>query len=92
LFRSDLQAQPELIGMRVYGDWIEGCYPLFCASLGVRWPPPYKDFAAELAKEMPRQRYDPRRKGKPRETYTTYLVRDPNEAVVVLSEEMRKRA
>jgi hypothetical protein len=68
--------------MRVLASWIEGRYALFCASLGVRWPPPYKDFAKELAEEMDRKRHDMRRNGK-RETYTTYRVPDPNEAVVV---------
>ena len=40
---------------------------------------------------MDRKRYDVRRNGK-RKTFTTYRVPDPNEAVVALAEEMRKRA
>jgi hypothetical protein len=88
-FLRALQAQPELVGVRLHGKWIKGCYSLFCASLGVRWPPPYKDFAKELAKPMCRKRHDMRRKGK-RVTCMSYLVPDPNKAVVALSE--RKRA
>jgi len=91
LLRLALQAQPDLIGMRLLASWIEERYPLFCASLGVRWPPPYKDFAAELAVPMDRKRHDVRRNGK-RETYTTYRVPDPNEFVVAISEEKRKCA
>jgi hypothetical protein len=78
-FLGALQAQPDLIGMRLRKEWIEAQYPLFCASLGVRWPPAYKDFAAELAELMDRKRADVRRKGK-RKTFTTYLVPDPNAA------------
>ena len=72
-FRHTLQAQPDLMGRRLPGEWIEARYPAFCASLGVRRPPPYKDFAKELAEEMPRKRQDLRRNGR-RETFTTYLV------------------
>jgi len=78
-----LEAQPELVG------WIEARYQLFCASLGVSWPPPFKDFARELAHEMRRERVDVRRSGK-RETFTTYRV--PSTAVVELPEEKRRRA
>jgi hypothetical protein len=91
-FRRDLQAQPELVGVRVLEDWIKRHYRLFCASLDVEWPPPYKDFLHELAEEMDPKRHDVRRKGKRRVTYMSYRVPDPNEAVVTLSEEMRKRA
>ena len=52
-------------------------------------PPPYKDFAKELAEEMARERVDVRRNGK-RETSRTYRVRGA--AMVALSEEKRKRA
>jgi hypothetical protein len=87
-----MQAHPELVGVRVHVQWIKWCYTLFCASLGVRWPPPYKDFAHELVEVgMDRKRRDVRRNGK-RETFMTYRVPDPNEAVVALSDEMRKHA
>jgi hypothetical protein len=92
-FRRALQVQPELVGIRVHEHWIRQNYPLFCASLRVDWPPPYNDFLHELEKEMPRKRLDLRPKGMPRQTFMTYRVPDPNEtAVVVLSDEMRKRA
>jgi hypothetical protein len=94
-FRCALQAHPELIGVRVHEHWIRQNYPLFCASLRVEWPPPYKDFLYELEKVMPRKRHDSRcktagcvRYGK-RETYITYRVPHPNEAMVVLSERKR---
>jgi hypothetical protein len=71
-------------------QWIKWFYPLFCRSLRV-WPPqPYKDFLHELKEEMHPKRHDLRRKGR-RQTYMTYQVRDPNEAVVALSERRRAR-
>jgi hypothetical protein len=88
-FRRALQAHPELVGQRLKEWAIKRFYPLLCRSLRVEWPPPYKDFLKELAEEMPRKRHDLRRNGR-RGTYTTYLVPDPNAAVVALSK--RKRA
>jgi hypothetical protein len=90
-FRRALQTQPDLAGNRIRSKWIEWRYPLFCASLGVCWPPPYKDFAKELAQLMPRKRIDVWRGGK-RVTYRVYVIPDPDVAVVALSEEKLKRA
>jgi len=86
-FCRTLEGQPELIGVRIRAKWIEDRYPLFCAALGVRSPPPFKDFARELAEQMDRERADVRRKGK-RESFTTYCV--PKATVVALSQEMQQ--
>jgi hypothetical protein len=89
-FRCALQACPELVGVRLAEFWIKRYYPRFCWHLRVELlRPAYKDFLCELANEMPRKRHDLRPKGRRRETYTSYLVRDPNETVVALSERMR---
>jgi hypothetical protein len=89
-FRRSL-TKHELVGISISSEWIETVYPVFCQSLGVLWPPPFKDFAKELKLLMPWKRKDVRFNGK-RVTFTRYRVPDPNEAVVTLSEEMRKRA
>jgi hypothetical protein len=54
---------------------------LFCASIRVEWPPPYKGFLHELEREMPRKRHDIQLMGEPRQTFTTYRVPDPNATV-----------
>jgi hypothetical protein len=88
-FRRSVEAHPELIGLPFRSDWIEAHYPILCAAFGVRWPPPFKDFAKELGAQMDRKRVDVRRKGK-RETFTIYRIHEA--AVVELPDEMRKRA
>src|SRR5262249_35128504 len=67
-FRLSLEAQPELVALSLRSDWIEAHYPILCAAFGVRWPPPFKDFAKELGEQMDRKRVDVRRKGMKRET------------------------
>jgi hypothetical protein len=44
-FRRALYACPEIIGMGLSSGWVRAHYPLLCRSFGIRWPPPYKDFA-----------------------------------------------
>jgi hypothetical protein len=89
-FRRAMQAHTSLIGKWLRSEWIRRNYPSFCAALGVSDPPPYKDFAFELAKLMPRKRTWQRCAGGV-DAYTAYRVPDPADAVVVLADEKRKR-
>jgi hypothetical protein len=73
-FRS-LQAQSDLTGQRIDSWSIRKSYPVFCRSLGMAAPPPYKDFATELAPLMPRRRKEVWRDGKRVGTQTGYLLR-----------------
>jgi hypothetical protein len=97
-FRRYFQAQSALIGWSIHRSWVQDAYPFFCRAHGVIAPPPYKDFAKQLALLMPRARRDlrrsrdVRRKGKEPATGTFYSVLDPAAAVVVLEGERRKRA
>jgi hypothetical protein len=89
-FRRALQAQPDLVGRRVRSWWIEARYPIFCQSLGLRWWPPYRDFAKELPPLMPKKRQEDWRNGRRVGTFTAYLIPDPAAAVALADE--RKRA
>lgn len=60
-------------------------YPVFIRALNVE-PVPYKDFARELAKVMPRKRLERWRGGKRLDTHRYYEVRDPATNVVPLTE------
>ena len=91
-FRHCLQKRPELIGMGIHREWIQTSYPLFCQAEQVVFPPPYKDFAKQLATLMPRKRGEAWSGGKRMGTCTRYRVPDPDVAVVELAEEKRKRA
>ena len=91
-FRSELQARADLIDMGISSSWILPRYPLFCEALGVPWPPPYKDFAKELAALMPRKRYETWRDGESIDTRTIYRIPDPADAVVALAGEHLRRA
>jgi hypothetical protein len=93
-FRRQIQAQRDLLGLALSSRcWVRPNYPLFCQSLGIDWQPtPYKDFARELAHLMPRKRREEWQAGKRVGTSTFYAVPHPNEAVVALSQELRKRA
>jgi hypothetical protein len=73
-FHRFLQAQPGLVGAAIRWEWIYASYPLFCRWLRVGRPPPYKDFARELALIMPRKRKDPRQGGKRLGAFTVYIV------------------
>ena len=59
-FHRQLQAEPDLAGCVVHQVWVESNYPVFCRWLRVASPPPYKDFARELAHVMPRKIKDER--------------------------------
>ena len=97
-FLGHLQSQRVLVGLQVRSDWIRSSYPIFCRSLGVAQPPPYKDFAYHLARQTTR----PGRKGRRRiETWqggqriacaTFYYVPDPAGDVIDLAHEMKRRA
>jgi len=93
-FRRQIQAQRDLLGLALSSTrWVRPNYHLFCQSLGINWQTkPYKDFARELAHLMPRKRREEWHAGKRLGTATFYGVPDPDEAVVALSNEMRKRA
>jgi hypothetical protein len=90
-FRFQLQENADLIGLGLTSRWIRQRYPLFCQSLGVPWPPPYKDFAKELSDLMPRKRYETWRDGARVHTCTSYRIPDPAAAVVALADEQRRR-
>lgn len=76
LFLRRLQAHPRLIGMAIHRRWIQECYENFCEVEGVTWPPPYKDFARELARLMMRKRIEEWRNGQRLGTATYYFVPD----------------
>jgi hypothetical protein len=81
-FLRQMQSRAELIGEKVPAeDWVKPQYRAFCRSLGVKRPPPYRDFAHELGKLMPKVIVDTTRRGK-RDVYTADVVEDPNAAVV----------
>ena len=73
-FRKCLQAQKALAGFRISSVWISEHYPSFTRAMNVLNPPPYKDFARELALEMRRRRKEYWHNGK-RCTQTFYEFR-----------------
>ena len=90
-FMRGLQSHTVLVGMAIHRGWIQRCYENFCEAQGVTWPPPYKDFARELARLMPRSRKEEWHEGQRISTATWYLVPAPAK-VVQIAEEGRKRA
>ena len=91
-FRRCLQAQPDLIGWWIRGHWVRSTYPLLCQAERVIMPPPYKDFAEQLALLIPRKRKEIWSKGKRIDTFTAYHIPDPDAAVSELAAIQRKRA
>ena len=87
-FCRSLQAVPDAPGWTLRADTIEGAYPLFCKSLGIVEPPPYRDFAHKLKAVMPYRRVDKRRGGG--NTYTEYIIPRLQTAANVV--ELPKRA
>ena len=79
-----LQAQPDLVGWTLHRKCIQDLYPLFCKVQRVILPPPYKDFARELALLMPRKRTEKWRGGKRVDAFTVYLVPPLAEAAAVV--------
>lgn len=77
-FRSCIQAEPRLAGLGINSAWVREHYSAFCHAEGVE-PPPYKDFARELAMAMRRRRQD-RQAGGRRSTATFYSVPKQNSA------------
>ena len=90
-FRCFLQAQPDLVGWWIRGHWVRSTYPLLCQAEHVVVPPPYKDFAEQLALLVPRKRKEIWSKGKRIDTFTAYQIPDPA-AVIELAAVERKRA
>jgi hypothetical protein len=93
LFRNSLQAEPALIGVDLHHKWVRKVYPIFCDAVrldGWSWPPPYKDFANELAKLMPRRRREIWSQGQRNGTFTVYLVPNPEAAVVETVEKLER--
>ena len=78
--------------MSIRREWVQASYPLFCQAEQVVFPPPYKDFAKQLAALMPRKRKEVWSQGSRKDNYTVYRVPDPDAAVIELAEEKRKRA
>ena len=76
-FTRCLQSHPSLIGIGIHRRWIQSCYEEFCDAETVTWPPPYKDFARELARVMTRKRIERWREGERLSTATWYFVPDP---------------
>jgi len=88
-FRRQIQAQGDLFGMATNSRWVQSNYPLFCLSLGIDWQPTQRFRKRARPPDERRQEWHV---GKRVGTSTFYAVPYPNEAVVALSEEMRKRA
>src|SRR5262245_22369622 len=77
LFASNLRTQlfpNRRSGCWIASTWIRAQYPLFCKSLHLVFPPPYKDFAHELAKLFSRRRREDRETGKRIRSYTVYYI------------------
>ena len=74
LFASSLRGQLALFRHGIHSTWIREHYPLFCNSLHLDFPPPYKDFAHELAKVLPRRRREHWENGKRIRSSTWYYV------------------
>jgi hypothetical protein len=76
-FSRAICARPEMSGLNINCQWIKQHYPVFCRSLGLICPPPYKDFAKELARLLPRKRRNRRPKNGKRSTSTWYCIPHP---------------
>jgi hypothetical protein len=74
LFASSLRGELALFRHGINSTWIREHYPLFCNSLHLYFPPPYKDFAHELAKVLPRRRRENWENGKRIRSFTCYYV------------------
>ena len=74
LFASSLRSQQPLFRHCINSTWIREHYPLFCNSLHLSFPPPYKDFAHDLAKALPRRRLEHWENGKRIRSFTAYYV------------------
>jgi hypothetical protein len=74
-----LRMGPDLQNCYVPSFWLRANYLLFCDWLQATAVPPFKDFARELARRVPRKRRDLRR-GRARrgETYTGYMIVPPS--------------
>ena len=75
-----LGTQESLEGLRLPSQWIENRYPIFCNAWGFAKAPPFKDFARELKRIMPKGRPETWRDGR-RRAITTYKVVQFKEAM-----------
>jgi hypothetical protein len=74
-FCRAVYAHPALIGMAISSAEVRKHYPLLCRAFDLTWPPPYKDFAKELALLLPRKRFDRRPREGERITCTRYVIK-----------------
>ena len=74
-----LREQDGLVGLRLPSRWIKERYPIFCKAQGLSKPPPFKDFARELKRVMPKKRPETWVDGR-RRAVTTYTVMPLKEA------------
>jgi hypothetical protein len=88
-FCRTVYAHSALIEFAITSDWISRNYPLMCRAFGLARPPPFKDFAKELANLLSRKRWDRRSRDGKRRTDTIYAIRHPTLAVA-LAEAQRK--
>ena len=88
-FRRCLQSRSELVHWGVASSWVRANYRPFCEAAGAAPPPPYKDFARELATVMPRRRVWRWCHGRRAGVGTYYAVRDPADNVVALAKARR---
>ena len=72
-FWRSLREQDSLVGLRLPSQWIEERYPIFCKAQGLSKAPPFKDFARELKRVMPKHRPETWVDGR-RRAITTYTV------------------
>ena len=78
--------------MAIRHTWVRDIYPIFCQAERVDWPPPYKDFAHELAKRMVRKRLETWEHGKRiGGGRTVYVVADPAAVIVDLAAAKRRK-
>ena len=75
-----MRTQEALMGFRIPSRWIEDRYPIFCKAGHFAKALPFKDFARELKRIMPKGRPESWRDGR-RRAITTYKVVPFREAV-----------
>jgi hypothetical protein len=78
--------------MAISSDWIFRNYPLMCRAFGLTRPPPYKDFAKELAYLLPRKRSDRRPRDGKRSTETIYAIKHPTLAAALAEAQLKRNA
>ena len=85
-FWRSLREQDSLVGLRLPSQWIEERYPIFCKAQSLSKAPPFKDFARELKRVMPKHRPETLVDGR-RRAITTYTVMPFKEATSLVQAE-----